>query len=204
MEGAIALYQSGNLLDAFNQAKQLTSTHNEALNTDAIRLCALSSAALSNWNVFYPYWRQLFEQYEPTAHNAAQVASVLVKCQKVNEAEIWFQKALNLASDDKDFIVPQAIVNFVSALQQENYLKQTLPYLEQLKSAYEAYHVTDSHFLYMRGMPFFSVFLDNTYATIKAVMPYEQAKHWYSSMYEYMDDQGQSLLNELLNKHFPS
>jgi hypothetical protein len=74
--------------------------------------------------------------------------------------------------------------------------------LIQLKNLYEALRITDPTFLHLRGVPFFSTFLEMSPGIIKAAMALKEARLWYEPMFEKIDEEGQSALTSMLKIEF--
>ncbi len=166
--------------------------HAERL-ADATRLCALSYSAMTRYPEAFPYWLALF-QHEPSAHNAVQLATTSVMCDEVERGEAWMQKAAEVNHDTREQSDVAARVNFISALMQSGHLRESLPHLAWVRDVYGHVRITDSTFLYMRGIPFFSAFLENSLEILKATQPADAIAPWYGELKGKLDEEGEALL----------
>ena len=162
---ALTAFQAGRHEAAIAAA----APHVERL-ADAARLCALSYSAMKRYPEAFPCWLALF-QHEPSAHNAVQLATTSVICDEVARGEAWMEKAAEVNHDTHEQSDVAARVNFISALMQSGHMREALPHLAWVRDVYGHVRITDSTFLYMRGIPFFSSFLENSFEILKATQP---------------------------------
>ena len=66
-----------------------------------------------------------------------------------------------------------------------------------LKRAYAGYHITDSTFLYIRGMPFFSVFIENALPVLQKVKTQEEIEAWLDELNDEVDDEGKECIAKI-------
>lgn len=165
------------------------------LRTDANRLCALASSRLERWDDACGYWEALFAD-EASAHNALQIASSAVMAGDLDRGKSWFERAhaMNDAAHDMPSIAIDT--NFVTALTNSGNARQALPYLDRIKSLYVALGITDPTFLFIRQVPQFDVFLDNSVPVVEASLGAEERRQWYESMLPHLDDSGKANLTE--------
>lgn len=166
-----------------------------ALRTDASRLCALASSSLERWDAACVFWEALFKD-EPSAHNALQLATSSVMGGDLVRGESWLARAvaINDAAPEMPRIAMET--NFMSALTKSGNMHAAMPYLERIKSVYVALAVTDPTFLFVRHVPRFDVFLDQSMPIVDASMESAQKLDWYASMLPHLDERGKSELNE--------
>ncbi|WP_353254633.1 hypothetical protein [Burkholderia anthina] len=160
---------------------------------DAARLCALSYSAMKRYQEAFPYWLGLF-QHEPSAHNAVQLATTSVMCGEVARGEAWMEKAAEVNHDTHEQSDVAARVNFISALMQSGHVREALPHLAWVRDVYGHVRITDSTFLYMRGIPFFSSFLENSLEILKATQPADAIVSWYGELKGKLDEEGEAQL----------
>jgi tetratricopeptide (TPR) repeat protein len=138
---ALAAFQRGE----HQQTLQLTSVRLDA-GADAYRLCALSRCKLNRYADALPYLEKLFD-YEPSAHNALQLATSTVMTGQLDAGEAWLGKFAQINHSSKEIPPALARSNFISALQQAGLGAHTLPHLQWLRSAYAALSITDPTFI---------------------------------------------------------
>ncbi len=91
-----------------------------------------------------------------------------------------------------------ARTQFISSLTQSGHVAEALPYLDWLRDVYAHVRTTDSHFLYMRGIPFFPSFLENSLPILKANMPADAVARRYGVLSEQLDEEGEAQLGQWL------
>ncbi|KAG8153303.1 hypothetical protein [Burkholderia catarinensis] len=185
---ALAALQAGRHEAAIAAA----APHAERL-ADAARLCALSYSAMHRYPEAFPYWLELFDK-EPSAHNAVQLATTSVMCGEVERGEAWMQKAAEVNHDTHEQSDVAARVNFISALMQSGHLREALPHLAWVRDVYGHVRITDSTFLYMRGIPFFPSFLEKSLEILKATQSADAIAPWYGELEGKLDEEGEAQL----------
>lgn len=185
---ALRAFQAGQ-----HEAAIAAAAPHAAQLADAARLCALSYSAMKRYQEAFPYWLALFE-HEPSAHNAVQLATTSVMCDEVERGEAWMQKAAEINHDTHEQSDVAARVNFVSALMQGGHLREALPHLAWVRDVYGHVRITDSTFLYMRGIPFFSSFLENSLEILEAALPADAIAPWYGELSGKLDEEGEAQL----------
>lgn len=185
---ALAAYQAGRHEAAIAGA----APHAERL-ADAARLCALAYSAMDRYPEAFQYWLALFDK-EPSAHNAVQLATTSVMCGEVERGEAWMQKAAQVNHATREQSDVAACVNFISALMQSGHLHEALPHLAWMRDVYGQVRITDSTFLYMRGIPFFPTFLEKSLEVLKATQPADAIASWYGVLTGRLDEEGEAQL----------
>jgi tetratricopeptide (TPR) repeat protein len=194
LASALAAFQAGR----YKKAIEGAVPHVERL-ADAARLCALAYSEMERYAEAFPYWLKLFEQ-EPSAHNALQLATTSVMCGEVERGEAWLTKAAQVNHDTHEQSDATARVNFISALMQSGHLREALPHLAWMRDVYAHMRITDSTFLYMRGIPFFSSFLEKSLEILKATQPVDAIVSWYGELDGKLDEEGAAQLAEWIGQ----
>ncbi|CAJ0735258.1 hypothetical protein R16034_00125 [Ralstonia edaphis] len=189
---ALEAYQQGQYEAAITAAAPHANRH-----ADANRLCALAYSDMRRYPEAFPYWLALFEQ-EPSAHNALQLATTSVMCGELKRGEAWLMKFDEINEQTHEMSSVTARTQFISSLTQSGHMAEALPYLEWLRDVYAHVRITDSHFLYMRGIPFFPSFLENSLPILKANLPIEAIAQWYGELSGRLDEQGEEQLGQWL------
>ncbi|MFS8375215.1 hypothetical protein JH314_00995 [Xanthomonas campestris] len=186
LQPALALFQQGDHVGAYNAAV----AHLD-VGADAHRLCALSLSALGRYHEAFPHWLALFE-VEQSAHNALQLATTSVMCNEIDRGEAWLMKFDQLNEHERATSPATARTNFLSALTQAGHGEHALPHLEWLREAYAGMSITDGHFLFVRGLPFFETFLERSTPLLRVCLPADALADWYLQMQPALDAPGQA------------
>lgn len=196
LEFALARLQAEDFVAAIDAALVHVESLEPGTRADAHRLCALSLSSLDRYPEAFPHWLALFQE-ESTAHNALQLATTSVMCGELDRGEAWLQKfdEINEASHETSSAL--ARTNFISAISKAGQdVQHALPHLEWLKQLYAHLHITDPTFLYMRGVPFFSAFLENSLPILQATLSPSDVRAWYGELDERLDAEGQASLQQ--------
>ena len=189
---ALEAYQQGQHEAVIAAAAPYANRH-----ADANRLCALAYSDMRRYPEAFPYWLALFEQ-EPSAHNALQLATTSVMCGELDRGEAWLMKFDEINEQTHELSSVTARVQFISALKQSGHMAEAMPYLVWLRDVYAHIHITDSHFLYMRGIPFFTSFLENSLPILKANLSDEAIVEWFGALSGQLDEDGEAQLGQWL------
>ncbi len=196
---AIAHLQAGRLDAAYAAAAPFVNAGENRLNCDANRICALACSQTGQWQRALDYWQALFAR-ESNAHNALQVATTSVMAGQLEQGREWGERAMAMSAESREMPGVGIITNLMSAMTASNQHAAAMPYLEQLKDLYGELHITDSTFLYARGVPFFNVFLERSADILERVMDADAQREWYAAMLPRLDAQGQAELRAWMNR----
>jgi hypothetical protein len=201
LEQAIRHLKASEFEAVIGAAQPFVKAERPDLRRDANRLCALSTARLGRWDESLVYWKALFAD-EHTAHNALQLASTSAMAGKLDDAEHWIEETREINTSTRELPGLMMQTNFITALCQSGRAQAALPYLDEIKSVYEQIGITDPTQLYLRQLPLFDAFLNNSAPVIRAALSPEHGRAWYQSMLPHLDDHGQSCLKDWLDRHF--
>jgi hypothetical protein len=194
LQPALAAFKAENFNGAITLAKAHCQHPEVLVQADAHRLCALSSSELAQWDSAFEHFHALFA-LEATTHNALQLATTSVMAGELLRGQAWFEKAEQINAGSEDMPTAGLRTAFMSALENKGEMTALMPHIEWLGNAYRSVCVTDSHFLFMRGLPFFSVFLERSLPVLQANLAAPEVKKWYAQMSESVDDEGQVMIN---------
>lgn len=163
------------------------------IQADAWRLCALAHARLQHWPQAFDHYHHLFK-LEPTTLNALQLATTSVMGGELTRGDAWFDKAAALNDEAREMPPARMRTAYLSALEQAGEFEATLPHLDWLAQGYMAMGITDDHFVWTRGFPFFSEFLGKSHGLLTQVLSGPDLRAWYERMAEKLDEDGQQRL----------
>lgn len=164
---------------------------------DAWRLCGLAFSGMNKWDQAFDHFHHLFE-VEPTAFNALQLATTSVMCAELTRGEAWFAKASERNEQEQAMPPGRLRTAYLSALERAGEFEASQPHLEWLARGYLAMHVTDDHFVWVRGFPFFSEFLAKSQGLLSNVLSSQELRAWYERMSDELDSPGQEKLQQHL------
>ena len=180
-------------------AEPLTRHGEPQIRADAVRLMALAFSRLNRYGDAISCWQNLIVM-EPSSHNYAQLASSAAVMGRLDIAEPAFERATQLTQESEQEgrnALPMMWGNFATALDMGGNPARAVHFIDLLKRAYEGYHITDSTFLYIRGMPFFSVFLENALPILRKVKTQQEIDTWLDELNIEIDDEGRECIAEI-------
>lgn len=182
----------------FDEALALATPHigstAAALNADARRVCALACSRLERWAEAHAHFAALFA-LEGTAQNALQVATTAVMCARLQEAKEWFDRAWALNLESREVPQPVMHTTYATALANAGHPGEALTSVEWLRDAYQSLPNTDSTFLHLHHLPFFSAFLDKSLPILRARLSEADVVAWYRAMHASLDEDGRRALD---------
>ena len=119
-------------------------------------------------------------------------ATTSVMCNEIDRGEAWLMKFDQLNEQERATSPATARTNFLSALTQAGHGEHALPHLEWLREAYAGMSITDGHFLFVRGLPFFETFLERSTPLLRVCLPADALADWYLQMQPALDAPGQA------------
>jgi hypothetical protein len=201
LASALDHLQSDRYEAVLEAAMPYVASEQSSLRTDANRLCALASTRLGRWSEAVVYWQRLIDD-ERTAHNALQMATSAVMAGDFRKGVTWVEEAKTLNAESDELPGLMILTNFVTALTNAGQTTTAMRYLDEIKQAYVDIGVTDPTVLYVKRMPFFSAFLENSGPIVRVALNKEQGRRWYTVMLPHLDDRGNAELTEWLDSQF--
>jgi len=77
-----------------------------------------------------------------------------------------------------------------------------MPYLEQVRAIYTGLGCLDATLLFVRRVPLFGIFLQNSLPIVRTVLGQEEGCAWYAAMRPHLDGPGNETLNAWLDENF--
>lgn len=194
---ALAALEDQRFQEAISLARAYCQHSTPAIRADAHRLCALAHSRLDRWQDGYDHYRALFG-LESSAFNALQIATTLVMLKRLPEGQSWFDNAKQINGSSPEMPPGRLHTAFLSALEEAGELPAAQPHLDWLAGAYCELRITDDHFLWTRGMPFFGEFLRKSAPILLSYLPEPQVRAWYEEKLHSLDEPGRDALSRHL------
>jgi len=184
--------------ERFSEALALAEPHVDAsalsLKTDALRVCGLAASRLERWAEARARFAALFT-LEATAHNALQVATTAVMSGHLDEGKAWFDRAWARNLESCELPQPVMHTSYATALANAGHPGEAFASVEWLRDAYQSLPSTDSTFLHLRHLPFFSAFLEKSLPILRARLRDADVAAWYQAMRAHLDEDGRHALD---------
>lgn len=178
LEPAVTALDAGDFPAALAAAAPHCRHPSRAVQADANRLCALALSRLSRWDEAFTHYHELFG-LEPSEFNALQLATTSVMAGEMHRGQAWFECADRINQESRQIPPAKLRTAFLSALSQAGQHEACQPHLEWLADVYASLDTTDSHFLWMHGIPQFGEFLHRSHASLRESMSGAELRHWY-------------------------
>lgn len=181
LESAVAALDAGDYQTALTGAVPHCRHPSRAIRADANRLCALALSRLGRWDEAFTHYHNLFG-VEPSEFNALQLATTSVMAGELHRGQAWFECADRINQESRRMQPAKLRTAFLSALSQADQHEACQPHLEWLAYVYASLNTTDSHVLWMHGIPEFDEFLRRSHASLHKSMSDAELRHWYLQM----------------------
>jgi len=198
---AIKAFEQGAYERSIALAAPFLHDQGDSLRIDALRLTAFGHTRLGDHKAAHPFWLAVIQDsalssdYLNAASNAAMAA-------RFDEARPLFDQCMRRYTEEAGGDPDQALAfngfyqaNFLSSLAKAGRADLAFEYLQPLADFYCSLRVTDSTFLHIRKMPFFSVFLEQSLPLVRKVLNEPDLVDWYRNIYRQVDDEGRTLFN---------
>lgn len=199
LEPAISALKADDFSLAYAMAKAHRQHPDVAVRQDAHRLCALALSRLARWQEAFDEWHLLHE-LEPTAFNALQLATTSVMAGELLRGQAWFERADALNREKREMSPAVLRTQMLCALESAGELAACTPHIHWLADMYGSLRTTDSHFLWMYDLPFFTTFLDKALPILSAVHGVDELRQWCLNLRDRVDDEGREHIDARLSK----
>jgi hypothetical protein len=187
-----------NFIGAIELAKQNCSSSIGGLNYEARKLTALSYFQLRQFDKSSPLFSELAKgSTNPDDHFNLATSATL------NKDFDTGKKAFDIAVEQykktgtqENMSVPTMAFYYLHALKDVGAYEKAFEQLEFLGEVYKKLGITDSHFLYMRGVPFFEHTIGVAKDILKNIST-TKARVWINKLKEHVDDEGKEIIQEL-------
>lgn len=192
-------------LGEFDQAQSLAERHSdsasEQLARESRKLVALSLFGRRDFHGALLFFSELARSSSESTDwfNLATSAALAGETGLAEEA---FENALRCwdETENNQGIGPAYMyLYFACALRDSGKFDEACDKLDALRSTYEELYVTDTTFLYIRGVPFLSHFMDVARSILTALGDEVDARGWIEAFASKLDDDGREYVLSLVD-----
>ena len=180
---------------AIELAKQHVSSPIDGLKYEADKLIALSHFQLREFDKSTPIFSSLLKgSTDPGDYFNLATSATLHKDFEMGKKA--FDDAVALykkAGTAKNMSVPNMAFYYLHSLKDAGAYERAFEQLEFLGEIYKKLVITDSHFLYMRGVPFFEHTLEAAKDILKNTASVK-VRVWINKLKEVVDEEGKEML----------
>jgi len=191
--------------EEFEKARAIANNHltdhRNTLQHEANKIIALTYFRQGD----YEKSTSIFERLASNSTNTDDwfnLVSSLTLISKYSESEIALKKAIALRANPEnknDISIPNMRYYYMQSLKEMEQYQRAFTQLEVLSDFYTQFTITDSTFLYMRGMPFFQHTVDSSKEILENINP-SVSKKWISTLKNGIDNYGKEYLIEFEQK----
>ena len=111
-----------------------------------------------------------------------------------------FNKTIAYCQNEESSFIPKLRLYYVNTLLKVKAYEIALEQLNILWESYIFYGVTDDHFLYIRGLPYFTQFIEAAIEVLNGLSSKFDKKSWFSMIYESIDEEGKAVIDQFKSK----
>jgi tetratricopeptide (TPR) repeat protein len=179
------------------EAKKILAKNETIDHNGALKLLGLSYFRQKQFNLSEEIFRKLAEN----STNSDDWFNLLTSCtlnKQIEHSELVLEKTIALYNDygTKDSLsIPRIFYYYMHALRDVQEYAKAFKQLERLGSIYTSLVITDSTFLYIRGVPFFSDSIEAGKEILEHIDK-DVAKHFIDELVKHVDEEGKEYLYE--------
>ena len=185
-----------------SEAKKLLGHKSALIAKDANKLMGMSLFRQAKYQEALPYFQKATE-YNPEINDWFNVITSGTLSKNVEVGRNAFDKAVQLQLDSghkEQPSIPFMRQYYACALRDIGEYELALEQINELRQIYEQLKITDTTFVYIRGVPFLSHTMDVAMDVFNGLGASFDAKEWIDSFSSKLDEEGQEYLNEVKAK----
>ena len=196
------LLQNEKYEEVISEAKKLLGHKSALIAKDANKLMGMSLFRQAKYQEALPYFQKATE-YNPEINDWFNVITSGTLSKNVEVGRNAFDKAVQLQLDSghkEQPSIPFMRQYYACALRDIGEYELALEQINELRQIYEQLKITDTTFVYIRGVPFLSHTMDVAMDVFNGLGASFDAKEWIDSFSSKLDEEGQEYLNEVKAK----
>lgn len=196
------LLQNEKYEEVISEAKKLLGHKPALIVKDANKLMGMSLFRQAKYQEALPYFQKATE-YNPEINDWFNVITSGTLSKNVEVGRNAFDKAVQLQLDSghkEQPSIPFMRQYYACALRDIGEYELALEQINELRQIYEQLKITDTTFVYIRGVPFLSHTMDVAMDVFNGLGASFDAKEWIDSFSSKLDEEGQEYLNEVKAK----
>lgn len=191
-------YGEKNFAQAILLAQEHANSSDTLLQHEANKVIALSHFQLREFDRSTKFFLELAkDSNNPNDHFNLATSATLNKDFDIGKKA--FDNAVEMyrkSGTAENLSIPNMAFYYLHALKDAGAYEKAFEQLEFLGEIYKKLGITDTHFLYMRGVPFFEDVIKAAKEILKKI-PSARAKVWVNKLMESVDEDGKNTLKQL-------
>lgn len=196
------LLQNEKYEELIPEAKKLLGHKSALIAKDANKLMGMSLFRQAKYQESLPYFQKATE-YNPEINDWFNIITSATLSKNLEVGRNAFDKAVKLQLDSghkEQPSIPFMRRYYACALRDIGEFELALEQINELRKIYEQLKITDTTFLYIRGVPFLSHTMDVAVDVFNGLGVNINAQEWIDSFSSKLDEDGQEYLNEVKAK----
>lgn len=196
------LIQNGKYEEVILEAKKLLGHKSAPIAKDANKLMGMALFKEAKYQEALPYFQKATE-YNPEINDWFNVTTSGTLSKNVEVGRNAFDKAVQLQLDsghNEQPSIPFMRKYYACALRDIGEYDLALEQINELRQIYEQLKITDTTFVYIRGVPFLSHTMDVAVDVFNGLGASFDAQEWIDSFSSKLDEEGKEYLNEVKAK----
>lgn len=200
---AWGLLEKEEFVKTIEEAEKYLNDSNKKIVLEAKKIIGLSLFRQAKYSQSELIFQEVSEQSEnPDDWFNLTTSATLNK--NIELSERAFHRAIELYQKNgtqENLSIPNMHCYYMMGLRDIGEFEKAFLHFKKMKEFYSEFIITDSTFLYMRGMPFFEHFLDASELILKSVN-LENVRRELTELKSKVDEYGKESITELENKIF--
>jgi len=196
------LLQNEKYEEVIPEAKKLLGHKSAPIAKDANKLMGMALFRKAKYKEALPYFQKATE-YNPEINDWFNVITSGTLSKNVEVGRNAFDKAVQLQLDSghkEQPSIPFMRQYYACALRDIGEYDLALEQINELRLIYEQLKITDTTFVYIRGVPFLSHTMNVAVDVFNGLGASFNAQEWIDSFSSKLDEEGQEYLNEVKAK----
>lgn len=196
------LLQSEKYDEVILGAGKLLGNPNEHITKDASKLIGMALFRQAKYQEALPYFQRATE-YDPEVNDWFNVISTGTLSKNIEIGRHALEKAIQLQHDTgykAQPSIPLMRLHYACALRDIGKFLLALEQINELRKIYEQLKITDTTFVYLRGVPFLSNTMVVAVDVFNGLGSSFNSKEWIESFSSNLDEEGQIYLTEIKAK----
>lgn len=196
------LLQNEKYEEVIPEAKKLLGHKSAPIAKDANKLIGMALFRQAKYQEALPYFQKATE-YNPEINDWFNVITSGTLSKDVEVGRNAFDKAVQLQLDSghkEQPSIPFMRQYYACALRDIGEYDLALEQINELRQIYEQLKITDTTFVYIRGVPFLSHTMDVAVDVFNGLGASFDAQEWIDSFSSKLDEEGREYLNEVKAK----
>lgn len=193
------LLQNEKYDEVIKGANRFLNHKSAVLSKDALKLTGLSLFRKSQYQEALPYFLDA-SKIEAEVNDWFNIVTSATLSRNIKVGSDAFDKAIELrlkSENNEPPSIPFMRLYYSCALRDINEHKLALMQINELRKIYEQLKITDSTFLYLRGVPFLSHTMDVAVDVFKGLGSQFSSKDWIDGFAKKLDEEGQKYLTKV-------